>query len=162
MAGVTTQTAPRTADAQYWGAALRGLSRRVTKQRLAVLDAVHRRPHATAEEVLTVARSQLPDLTVQSVYVVLTDVTTWGLVRKLDAPGSPARYETRTGDNHHHVMCIRCGTVQDVTCVVGHAPCLDPSETGGMRIVTADVLFRGICRRCEEVPNESNTEEEQL
>lgn len=157
---MTTQAAPPAADAAHWSAVLRDLGRRVTRQRLAVLDAVHRRAHATAEEILTAARSQLPDLTVQSVYVVLTDLTDWGLVRKLQAPGTAARYETRIGDNHHHVMCIRCGAVQDVTCVVGHAPCLDPSETGGMRIVAADVLFRGVCGGCEQEQNEMNTTEE--
>lgn len=148
---MTAQSTPRvTPDAAHWPAALRDLGRRVTKQRLAVLDGVDRLPHATAEDVLDAARSQLPDLTVQSVYLVLTDLTEWGLVRKIHTPGSPARYETRTGDNHHHVMCVQCGAVRDVSCVVGSAPCLDPSETGGMRIVAADVLFRGLCAGCDD------------
>lgn len=146
---MTTQTTSPAAEAD-WSGALRDLGRRVTKQRLAVLDAVHHHPHATAEEALATAQQQLPDLTVQSVYLILTDITEWGLVRKLHTPGSPARYETRIGDNHHHVMCVQCGAVQDVTCVVGAAPCLTPSETGGMRVIAADVLFRGVCSDCED------------
>ncbi|WP_159618757.1 Fur family transcriptional regulator [Ruania rhizosphaerae] len=140
-------TEPMTSET--WATALRSLGRRVTRQRLAVLDAAHRHPHATAEVILETARTELPALTAASVYQVLGDLSEWGLLRKLETPDSPARYETRIGDNHHHVMCVRCGAVEDVSCVVGHAPCLTPAETAGMRIVTADVLFQGICASCD-------------
>ncbi|UFU03022.1 transcriptional repressor [Ruania suaedae] len=140
-------TAPMSRDA--WSAALRAMGRRVTRQRLAVLEAAHRLPHASAEAILHEARTALPDLTAPSVYQVLADLTEWELLRKLETPGSPARYETRIGDNHHHVMCIRCGAVEDVPCIVGHAPCLTPAPGTGMRVLTADVLFQGICASCE-------------
>ncbi|SEE76170.1 Fur family transcriptional regulator [Ruania alba] len=140
-------------SSQTWSAALRSMGRRVTRQRLAVLEAAHRHPHASAETILDAARAELPALTAPSVYQVLTDLSEWGLLRKLETPDSPARYETRIGDNHHHVMCVRCGAVEDVSCVVGHAPCLTPAETGGMRIVAADVLFRGLCAACEATPD---------
>lgn len=142
-------SAPATGTLETWSRVLHGLGRRVTRQRLAVLEAVQASPHATAEMVLASAQGTLPGLTAQSVYQVLGDLSEAGLLRKLQTPGSPARYETRIGDNHHHVMCIRCGAVQDVTCVVGHAPCLTPSEDGGMQILAAEVLFQGICAQCQ-------------
>ncbi|HLR28932.1 MAG TPA: Fur family transcriptional regulator [Ruania sp.] len=142
-------SAPEAAAGQDWPRALRAAGRRVTRQRLTVLDVAHATPHATAEMILADARSALPSLTPQSVYQVLADLSEIGLLRKLQTPGAPARYETRIGDNHHHVMCIRCGRVDDVDCVIGEAPCLVPGDTAGMRIVAADVLFRGICAACE-------------
>lgn len=141
-------SAPASATPQAWPQALRSLGRRVTRQRLAVLQVVTAHPHVTAEVILEQAQEELPGLSEQSVYQVLADLTEIGMLRKLQTPGSPARYEIRVGDNHHHVMCIHCGAVEDVACVVGHAPCLDPSETAGMRIVAADVLFRGVCVDC--------------
>lgn len=142
-------SAPVTGTDLDWSRALRAAGRRVTRQRLTVLDVAHTTPHATAEGILDGARSALPSITPQSVYQVLADLSDIGLVRKLQTPGTPARYETRIGDNHHHVMCIRCGRVDDVDCVVGEAPCLVPSDSAGMRIMSAEVLFRGICAECD-------------
>jgi Fe2+ or Zn2+ uptake regulation protein len=144
----TERPAPDTARAAAWSDLLRSHGRRVTKQRLAVLDAVDRRPHSTADEVLADVRTVLPAITLQSVYVVLSDLTAVGMLRKFEPPASPARYETRTGDNHHHAYCVRCGTVADVDCAVGHAPCLTPSEHHGMQLLTADVVYQGICADC--------------
>ncbi|MFI5086652.1 MAG: Fur family transcriptional regulator [Actinomycetales bacterium] len=123
----------------------------MTKQRLAVLDAVERLPHASAEAVAAEAREILPHLTVQSVYVVLADLTGLGMLRRIEPPDSPARYETRTGDNHHHAVCTGCGRIEDVDCAVGHAPCLTPSAST-MTIRIADVLYRGLCADCEAAP----------
>lgn len=131
-----------------WSGRLRAHGRRVTKQRLAVLDAVEHRPHSTAEEVVAGVRTVLPAITVQSVYVVLSDLTAVGMLRKFEPPGSPALYETRTGDNHHHAYCVRCGSVADVDCAVGHTPCLTPSEQHGMQLLAADVVYQGICAGC--------------
>ncbi|MPV50831.1 MULTISPECIES: Fur family transcriptional regulator [unclassified Pseudactinotalea] len=138
-------------DAARWRDALHAQGKRVTKQRLAVLAAAHDLPHATAEALTARVREQLPDITAQSVYIVLTDLTDGGLLRKLHTPGNPARYETRVGDNHHHIMCVDCGRVSDVACVVGHAPCLTPDEDGGMRLLAADVLFQGLCADCQAI-----------
>src|SRR5699024_3652554 len=137
-------------DAAHWRDALHGQGKRVTKQRLTVLATVHANPHATAETITARVRKELPDITAQSIYIVLTDLTSGGLLRKLHTPGSPARYETRVGDNHHHIMCMGCGRISDVACVVGHAPCLTPDDDGGMRLVSADVLFQGLCSDCAE------------
>jgi Fur family ferric uptake transcriptional regulator len=120
----------------------------VTKQRICVLNAVEHSPHAVAETILARARQELPELTLQSVYVVLADLTELGMLRKIAPPNSPARYETRVGDNHHHAVCTSCGRVEDVDCAVGHAPCLTPSNTHGMTITIADVLYQGICSDC--------------
>lgn len=144
---MTSTAAPAETTAR-WTGALRAHGRRVTKQRLAVLTAVERLPHAVADDVAAAARGELPDISLQSVYVVLADLTEIGLLRKIEPPHSPARYETRVDDNHHHAICTGCGRIEDVDCAVGHAPCLTPENTHGMTIQIADVLYRGICAEC--------------
>ena len=134
---------------ESWSQNLRAKGRRVTKQRLAVLRAVQDHPHANAEEIVTAVRQEIPTITVQSVYVILTDLTNIDMLRKFEPPGTPGLYETRTGDNHHHAFCIRCGKVQDVDCAVGSAPCLTPSDFHGMALISADVLYQGICANCQ-------------
>lgn len=143
-------------SATDWTSALHALGKRVTRQRLVVLDAVQAQPHSTAEQIHTAAKAVLPDITVQSVYGVLTDATGWGLVSRL--AGVPARYETRVGDNHHHLICVSCGVVRDVDCVVGAAPCLEAHQAAGMQILSADVVFRAICTECQQgAPAQSPT-----
>ncbi|WP_138417944.1 Fur family transcriptional regulator [Sinomonas gamaensis] len=138
----------REQSAQDWSSALREHGRRVTRQRLAVLDAVDRHPHSSADAILASAREDLPELTPQSVYVVLGDLTDLGMLRRFEPPHSPALYETRVGDNHHHAICSVCGRVEDVDCAVGHAPCLTPSDAHGMTIMIADVTYVGVCSDC--------------
>ncbi|TKV29392.1 transcriptional repressor [Arthrobacter sp. NamB2] len=147
-----TQTA-RTPEARkaQWSAALHAHHRRVTRQRLAVLAAVEQCPHATADDAATAVRAELPHITVQSVYVILADLTDIGLLRRIETPHSPARYETRVGDNHHHAVCTGCGRIEDVDCAVGHAPCLTPEWSPGasrMTIQIAEVLYQGLCDGC--------------
>ncbi len=145
----------QTSDAirHAWTQELRAHGRRVTKQRLAVLSAVHHNPHATADAIVASVRDELPTITMQSIYVVLADLTSIDMLRKFEPPGTPALYETRTGDNHHHAFCIRCLRVEDVDCAVGEAPCLIPSEHHGMTFISADVLYRGICADCQREIN---------
>lgn len=162
---MSTTSAPAVADRQQmqgtaipeagshkeaWSAQLRAKGHRVTKQRLAVLNAVHQNPHSTADAIVTAVRRELAGITVQSVYVILTDLTDIKMLRKFEPPGSASLYETRTGDNHHHAYCIRCGKVEDVDCAIGESPCLTPSSFHGMAILSADVLYRGICINCQE------------
>ncbi|WP_418274914.1 Fur family transcriptional regulator [Isoptericola jiangsuensis] len=123
---------------------------RATAGRVAVLTYVDRHPHVTAADVFEGIRQELPSTSSQAVHNVLADLHACGILRRTDLPDSSgAQYETRTGDNHHHVQCVECGRVEDVDCVVGHASCLTPSDDHGMRIFTADVTFRGICGSCE-------------
>lgn len=129
---------------------LRAHGLRVTAARLAVLDAVEAQQHADADDVLRAARAALGSVSVQAVYDVLNTLTDKGLVRRIEPAGHPARYERRLGDNHHHVVCRACGTVADVDCTVGHAPCLTPSSTSGFRIDTAEVTFWGLCPDCAD------------
>ena len=131
-----------------WSDELRAHGRRVTKQRLAVLRAVDNAPHSVADDVAASVREELGDISLQSVYVVLADLSEIGLVRKIETPNSPARYETRVNDNHHHAVCTGCGRIEDVDCAVSHAPCLTPGNTHGMSIQIADVLYRGLCTDC--------------
>ncbi|MHA7197656.1 Fur family transcriptional regulator [Arthrobacter alkaliphilus] len=140
------------AEQEAWASALHSHGRRVTKQRLAVLAAVQHNPHSPAEGILAAARKDLPELTAQSVYVVLSDLTDLQMLRRFEPPHSPALYETRVGDNHHHAVCISCGRVEDVDCAVGHAPCLTPhwdEDSKPMTIQIADVLYQGICQDCQ-------------
>lgn len=122
----------------------------VTAQRLAVLRAVSAHPHCTAEAVADQARSEIGAISRQAVYDALGLLADHGLVRRIEPPGSPALYECRVGDNHHHLICRDCGMTVDVDCVVGEAPCLAPSDSAGFRIDEAEVVFWGKCPRCAE------------
>ncbi len=147
-----------------WSADLRSHGRRVTRQRLAVLAAVESAPHATADDTVTAVRASLPQITVQSVYVVLADLAEIGLLRRIETPNSPARYETRVGDNHHHAICTGCGRIEDVDCAVGHAPCLTPQWSPGasrMTIQIAEVMYQGLCDDCRSAVPEPHSAEAQ-
>lgn len=141
---------PTAVAPEPWPARIRAAGLRVTKPRLAVLDALDSTPHATAEDVLVAVRASLPSITVQSIYMVLHSLTDAGLLRQVDLANSPARYETGVADNHHHAVCTVCGRIEDVTCAVGHAPCLEPAQTHGMTIRVADVVYQGVCADCSE------------
>ncbi|MBD7919471.1 transcriptional repressor [Cellulomonas sp. Sa3CUA2] len=121
---------------------------RVTAPRLAVLDALEGHAHLDADAVLQRVRTAVPTVSVQAVYDVLHALSDAGLLRRIEPAGHPARYERRTGDNHHHVVCRACGAVDDVDCAVGHAPCLTPSSTSGFAVETAEVTFWGLCPTC--------------
>lgn len=129
-------------------ARLRLAGLRVTAPRLAVLDALATMRHVDAETVATAARDRLGSLSTQAVYDILHAFARTGLVRRIELGGHPARYETRIGDNHHHVVCRRCGVVDDVDCAVGEAPCLEPSSAMGFDIDEAEVTFWGVCPGC--------------
>lgn len=127
---------------------LRGASLRVTRPRVAVLDVVHQQPHADTDTVIRAVRAELGDVSHQAVYDVLRALTTAGLVRRIQPSGSVARYEARVGDNHHHVVCRGCGTIADVDCAVGEAPCLSAADDHGFRIDEAEVVYWGTCPAC--------------
>jgi Fe2+ or Zn2+ uptake regulation protein len=133
---------------------LRGAGLRVTAPRLAALRAIQTQPHTTADELVTTLAAELPTTSHQAVYGVLAALTGAGLVRRIEPAGSPARYERRTGDNHHHIVCTMCGAIGDVDCAVGHAPCLTPSETHGFAVTTAEVTYWGICEQCAAAERE--------
>ncbi|GAB3089791.1 Fur family transcriptional regulator [Nocardioides zeae] len=127
---------------------LRGAALRVTRPRLAVLGAVHAHPHADTDTVIGAVRRDLPTVSHQAVYDCLSALTTAGLVRRIQPAGSVARYEARIGDNHHHVVCRSCGTVADVDCAVGHAPCLTAADDHGFAVEEAEVIYWGTCPAC--------------
>jgi Fe2+ or Zn2+ uptake regulation protein len=129
---------------------LRSRGLRVTAPRVAVLRAVDQLPgHPDADTIAGRARSLIGTLSTQAVYDSLHALTQAGLLRRIEPAGSPARYETRVGDNHHHVVCRACGTAQDVDCVVGEAPCLSPGDAGGFAVDEAEVTFWGVCPACQ-------------
>jgi Fur family transcriptional regulator, stress-responsive regulator len=130
-------------------ALLRDAGLRVTAPRLAVLSSVRELDHPDVEDIVRAARLRLGAVSTQAVYDVLRVFEEAGLVRRIEPAGSPARYENRVGDNHHHLVCRRCGTVVDVDCVVGHAPCLEPASDAGFLVDEADVTFWGICPNCQ-------------
>jgi Fur family transcriptional regulator, stress-responsive regulator len=127
---------------------LRGVSLRVTRPRVAVLGAVHDHPHADTLSIIGAVRQELGEVSQQAVYDVLRALTDAGLVRRIHPPGSVARYESRVGDNHHHVVCRSCGVIADVDCAVGAAPCVTPSEDHGFAIDEAEVIYWGLCLEC--------------
>ena len=127
---------------------LRSASLRVTRPRLAVLAAVHSHPHADTEAITRVVRDDLGSVSVQAVYDVLKALTTAGLVRRIEPPGSVARYEARVGDNHHHLVCRTCGSIEDVDCAVGATPCLTAENDHGYLIDEAEVVYWGRCPSC--------------
>jgi Fur family ferric uptake transcriptional regulator len=127
---------------------LREVGLRVTRPRLAVLAAVEANPHADTDAILGVVRTDLPDVSHQAVYDSLHTLAGHGLVRRIKPAGSVARYESRTGDNHHHVVCRSCGVIADVDCAVGHTPCLTASDDHGFVIDEAEVVYWGQCPTC--------------
>ena len=127
---------------------LRDAGLRVTRPRLAVLAQVGAHPHADTAAIVEATRADLGKVSVQAVYDVLQALTENGLIRRIEPPGSVARYETRVGDNHHHVVCRSCGAIADVACAVGSAPCLEASESHGFEIDEAEVIYRGRCPEC--------------
>ncbi|MFB4315055.1 Fur family transcriptional regulator [Actinomadura sp. 21ATH] len=127
---------------------LREAALRVTRPRLAVLGAVHAHPHADTESIIDAVRAELPRVSHQAVYDSLHTLTAAGLVRRIQPSGSVARYESRVGDNHHHVVCRSCGTIADVDCAVGEVPCLTASDDGGFTIDEAEVIYWGLCPAC--------------
>ncbi|AHH97329.1 Ferric uptake regulation protein [Kutzneria albida DSM 43870] len=127
---------------------LRGAALRVTRPRVAVLTAVYDHPHADTDSILGVVRGDLGEVSHQAVYDVLRALTAAGLVRRIQPAGSVARYESRVGDNHHHVVCRSCGAIADADCAVGTAPCLAASEDHGFTIDEAEVIYWGQCPDC--------------
>ena len=127
---------------------LREAGLRVTRPRVAVLDAVYAEPHADTDAIIRCARRYLPEVSHQAVYDVLRALTDAGLVRRIQPARSVARYEARVGDNHHHVVCRSCGVIADVDCAVGEAPCLAADTDHGFQIDEAEVVFWGLCPAC--------------
>ncbi|MGW4484891.1 Fur family transcriptional regulator [Amycolatopsis sp. NPDC004368] len=129
-------------------AQLRAASLRVTRPRLAVLAALDEHPHVDTETVITLVREELPTVSHQAVYDVLRALVDAGLARRIQPAGANARYESRVGDNHHHVVCRSCGAIEDVECAVGAAPCLTAADDHGYVIDEAEVVFWGLCPGC--------------
>jgi Fur family transcriptional regulator, stress-responsive regulator len=130
---------------------LRSRGLRVTRPRIAVLEILSSRGHHDVDEIATKVRTRLDSVSTQAVYDVLGALSRAGLARRIEPAGSPARYEGRTNDNHHHVVCRGCGEIADVDCVVGDSPCLDPSSAHGFVVDEAEVTFWGLCPACQAV-----------
>ena len=130
----------------------------VTAQRLAVFKAVAGQPHITADAVAEVVRGEIGAISLQSVYDALALLVTEGLIRRIQPAGSPARFEDRVGDNHHHLICRICGRLVDIDCATGSAPCLTASDDMGYEIDEAEVAYWGRCPACvaqSRVPSSS-------
>jgi Fe2+ or Zn2+ uptake regulation protein len=129
----------------------------VTAQRLAVLRAVSERPHRTAAEIDAVVRAEIGAVSLQAVYDALAMLTEKRLIRRIQPAGSPARYEGRVGDNHHHLICRACGRMLDVDCAVGDTPCLTAVDDSGYEIDEAEVIYWGRCPDCIAAPAKDTT-----
>lgn len=130
---------------------LKAASMRVTQPRVAVLAAVAAHPHADTETIISAVHGDHPHVSHQAVYDSLKLFTKLGVIRQIQPQGHIARYETRVGDNHHHVVCRQCGNLADVDCAVGEAPCLHASDHRGFIIDEAEVIYWGICPQCQVV-----------
>ena len=129
---------------------LRSAGLRVTAARLAILDTVRAGDHVDVDTVTSRVRDRLGHVSFQAVYEALHAFTAAGLVRRIEPAGSPARFECRVGDNHHHLVCRECGRLTDVECAVGEAPCLEPADDAGYLVDEADVTFWGLCPDCRQ------------
>jgi Fur family ferric uptake transcriptional regulator len=138
-------TAPRTPTAAE---ELRGAGLRVTAARVALLETVRAGDHLGVEAIASGVRDRVGQVSVQAVYEALHALTAAGLIRRIEPAGSPARFEGRVGDNHHHLVCRSCGVVADVDCGVGEAPCLTASDDRGFSIDEAEVIYWGLCPAC--------------
>ncbi|WP_054816927.1 Fur family transcriptional regulator [Nocardia arizonensis] len=139
-----------TGDPREW---LRRAGLRVTAPRVAVLSAVAAQPHSDADRVAAAVRASIGSVSTQAVYDVLHACVNAGILRRIEPAGSAALYETRTGDNHHHLVCRGCDTVVDVDCVVGAMPCLEPGDAHGFAVDEAEVVFWGLCPACRSAPS---------
>ena len=139
---MTTSQAPATAEE------LRGAGLRVTAARVALLETVRGGDHLDVDAIAAGVRDRIGHVSLQAVYDALHALTGVGLLRRIEPAGGPARFEGRVGDNHHHVVCRSCGTVADVDCAVGEAPCLTASDDHGFSIGEAEVVYWGLCPRC--------------
>jgi Fe2+ or Zn2+ uptake regulation protein len=139
---VTASQIPTTAEM------LRGAGLRVTAARVALLDTVRDGEHLGVEAITTGVRDRVGHVSLQAVYEALHALTAAGLVRRIEPAGSPALFERRVGDNHHHIVCRSCGVVADVDCAVGEAPCLTASDDHGFSIDEAEVVYWGLCPGC--------------
>jgi len=137
------------ADATALADSIRHAGLRVTEPRVAVLGVLENESHMEAERVFRAVLPLVPGTSVQAVHGILAAFTQAGLVRRIEPAHSPALYERRVGDNHHHVVCTGCGAVEDIDCTVGHSPCLTPSSSNGFQIQTAEVTFWGLCPACQ-------------
>ncbi|WP_041781925.1 Fur family transcriptional regulator [Mycolicibacterium chubuense] len=148
-------------DDPDYAKALRSVALRVTRPRMAVMRAVEQHPHADTELIITASRQYLPDISRQTVYDALNALAATGLVRRIQPAGSVARYETRVGDNHHHMVCRSCGAIADVDCAVGEAPCLTASDAdgalAGFEIDEAEVTYWGLCPDCSAAQTSSRS-----
>ena len=139
---------PDTALAAPWAERLKAVSLRVTQPRLTVLRVLEGEPHIAADQVAVRVRAELGTVSTQAVYDTLHTLTERGLLRRFGAAGSAMRFETATGDNHHHLVCRSCGSVGDVACDSAAVPCAVPPETGGFVVDEAEVTYWGTCAAC--------------
>lgn len=136
---------------------LRGANLRVTRPRVAVLHALHDSPHADTGTVIEQVRTRHTSVSHQAVYDCLSALTDAGLVRRLQPTGSVARYELSRGDNHHHAVCRVCGSITDVACATGKAPCLPAKDPQGFAVDEAEVIYWGLCLTCQAVTSNTST-----
>ena len=139
-------------DPEAAAALLRARSMRVTAPRVAVLRELSAHPHADVDTITRCTRDRLGSVSTQAVYDILGALAAIGLVRKFEPAGHPARFEIELGDNHHHLVCRTCGTMIDVECAPGEAPCLDAADDHGFAIDEAEVIYWGTCPECAATP----------
>lgn len=159
MTGTTVDVreARQLSDDVAIGEQLKHAGLRSTEPRRAVVAALSAGGHLSAADVFDTVRTRLAGTSLQAVYGILSALNEAGIARKIEPPGSPALYELRIGDNHHHLVCSECGLIVDVPCAIGEAPCLTASETHGFDISVAEVTYHGLCPDCQLAPLTTTT-----
>ena len=136
---------------------LRAAGLRVTASRVSVLGVLDESAdHPRVDQVIERVRGAGVSISTQATYDVCEALHRAGLARRIAPAGGPVRYESRVGDNHHHLVCRSCGAAVDVACAVGEAGCLEPSDRNGFTVDEAEVTFWGLCPRCQN-PTEGTT-----
>jgi Fe2+ or Zn2+ uptake regulation protein len=128
--------------------ALRSRGYRVTPQRLAVHDALRDLDrHVSADEVLEAVSDRLPNVSLPTVYASLEALEDAGLVRRVAVGRGPALFDARATE-HHHLVCRRCGAVEDLDASVDLDRVLGLAAKSGFAPDDAEVVVRGLCPRC--------------
>jgi Fe2+ or Zn2+ uptake regulation protein len=128
---------------------LRARGRRVTSQRLVILRELRRRArHATADEIRRAVSHELPGTAAPTIYATLDLLVELGLVRRIDAGTGASLYDART-EPHQHLVCDRCGSIEDIDVDVDAERFLEAAARAGYTAQRAELVVHGLCPNCK-------------
>jgi Fe2+ or Zn2+ uptake regulation protein len=129
---------------------------RVTPQRQAIFRLLEGNDrHPTVDSLYDAARTDMPTISLKTVYQTVHDLEALGQVALLDVGTGSVRVDPNVEVRHHHRVCSVCGLVNDVP--VAAVPTLPARYRRDFRVRTVEVIFRGICGQCSERTKSSIT-----